>query len=52
MEGKAKQEELISFFKNKNYDEDVIKQAKDDFEAGLSVEQVSIYKVRRLKQKE
>lgn len=52
MEGKAKQEELISFFKNKNYDEDVITLAKDDFEAGLSVEQVSIYKVRRLKQKE
>lgn len=52
MEDKSKQEELISFFKNENYDEDVIAQAKEDFEAGLSAAQVSIYKVRRLKPKE
>lgn len=52
MEDKAKQDELINTLENENYDEEVIKQVKDDLEAGLSVEQVSIYKVRRLKAKD
>ena len=51
MEDKARQDELISTLEKENYDEEVIKQVKDDLEAGLSVEQVSIYKVRRLKAK-
>ena len=52
MEDKAKQDELINSLENENYDEEVIKQVKEDLEAGLSVEQVSIYKVRRLKAKD
>lgn len=52
MEDKSKQDEIISSFKNENYDEEVIALVKDDLEAGLSEEQVSIYKVRRLKSKE
>ena len=52
MEDKSKQDELIGFFERENYDEDVIKQVKEDLEVGLSVDQVSIYKIRRLKPKE
>lgn len=52
MEDKSKQDEIISSFKNENYDEEVIALVKDDLEAGLSEDQVSIYKVRRLKSKE
>lgn len=52
MEDKRKQDELISFFEENNYEEGVIRQAKEDFDAGLSAEQVSTYKVRRLKPKE
>lgn len=52
MEDKSKQDGLISFFEENYYDEDVIRQAREDFEAGLSAKQVSIYKVRRLKPKE
>lgn len=52
MEDKSKQDELIAFFEKENYDEDVINQVKDDLKAGLSVDQVSIYKIRRLKPKE
>ena len=52
MEDKSKQDELIGFFERENYDEDVIKQVKEDLEAGLSVDQISIYKIRRLKPKE
>lgn len=52
MEDKTKQDELITFFEKNNYDKSVIDQARKDFEAGLSAEQVSIYKVRRIKDKE
>ena len=52
MEDKARQDQLISTLEKENYDEEVIKQVKEDLEAGLSVEQVSIYKVRRLKSKD
>lgn len=52
MEDKSKQDELIKFFEENNYDKAVIDQAKSDFEAGLSEKQVSIYKVRRIKSKE
>lgn len=52
MEDKSKQDEIISSFKNENYDEEVIALVKDDLEAGLTEDQVSIYKVRRLKPKE
>lgn len=52
MEDKSKQDELITFFEQNNYDKAVIDRAKSDFEAGLSAKQVSIYKVRRLKKSE
>jgi hypothetical protein len=52
MEDKSKQDELIRFFEENNYDKAVIDQAKADFEYGLSAEQVSIYKVRRIKDAE
>lgn len=46
MEDKARQDELISILEKENYDEEVIKQVKEDLEAGLSVDQVSIYKIK------
>lgn len=52
MKDKSKQDELIAFFEKENYDENVINQVEDDLKAGLSVDQVSIYKIRRLKPKE